>query len=515
MSNLSNPHRASDSRGLEKRMAFMQLSPETCAAVRSLKTVVERELPVALDKLYAQVRLTDEVSRMFATDDHIGRARGAQTSHWKNIANGEFNDDYAANVRRIGATHARLGLEPRWYIGGYSIILDHLIAAAVREFFPRGRLLSRPAIDAESLARALGGLAKAVFLDMDLAISVYIDEAERAKQEAQAAAIAAERMMVTKVFGAAMAQVAAGNLGYRIDADLPEAYHALRNDFNAAFEQLAGTIEQISTGTAEMNASIRELSMSADDLAQRTQQQASTLEEAVAAVEQISATVSDTGRRACEAGDLVERTRADAQRSGAVMTKTAEAMGGIEAASRQMGDIIATMDEIAFQTNLLALNAGVEAARAGDAGKGFAVVAQEVRELAQRSARSAKEIKALIGAPADQVNRGVALVGETATVLSDMSGRVQEIEHHVDAIVTAMREQSIALQEINGSFHVLDRTTQRNAAMVEEANAATQTLTLDVGRIATMLQAFVTEKAGAARRDPLAPSGGVTRLRCA
>ena len=88
MSNLSNPHRASDSRGLEKRMAFMQLSPETCAAVRSLKTVVERELPVALDKLYAQVRLTDEVSRMFATDDHIGRARGAQTSHCKNIANG-------------------------------------------------------------------------------------------------------------------------------------------------------------------------------------------------------------------------------------------------------------------------------------------------------------------------------------------------------------------------------------------------------------------------------------------
>ncbi len=311
MSNLSNPHRASDSRGLEKRMAFMQLSSETCAAVRSLKTVVERELPVALDKLYAQVRLTAEVSRMFATDDHIGRARGAQTSHWKNIANGEFNDEYAANVRRIGATHARLGLEPRWYIGGYSIILDHLIAAAVREFFPRGRLLSRPAIDADSLARALGGLAKAVFLDMDLAISVYIDEAERAKQEAQAAAIAAERMMVTKVFGAAMAQVAAGNLGYRIDADLPEAYHALRNDFNAAFEQLAGTIEQISTGTAEMNASIRELSMSADDLAQRTQQQASTLEEAVAAVGQISATVSDTGRRACEAGDLVAHEDVD------------------------------------------------------------------------------------------------------------------------------------------------------------------------------------------------------------
>ncbi|WP_337184025.1 globin-coupled sensor protein [Shinella sp.] len=518
MNSIANTAGAADAKGLEERLAFMQISPETCAALRSLKTVVERELPVALDRFYAQVRVTPEVSGIFSSEEHIARAKGAQTGHWKNIANGDFSDDYAAKVRRIGATHARLGLEPRWYIGGYSIVLDHLIASAVREFSPRGGLFSRPAIDAEGLARALGSLAKAVFLDMDLAISVYIDEAERAKQAAQAAATAEERGLVNKVFGAAMAAVAAGNLGYRIDDDLPEAYHALRDDFNAAFEQLAGTIEQISTGAGQMSASTRELSTSADDLARRTQQQASTLEEAAAALEQISTTVADTSRRACEAGALVGRARADAERSGTVMTKTAEAMGGIEATSRQMGDIIATIDEIAFQTNLLALNAGVEAARAGEAGKGFAVVAQEVRELAQRSARSAKEIKALIGASADQVHKGVALVGETAVVLSDISGRVQEIERHVGAIVVAAREQSTALQEINGSLHVLDRTTQRNAAMVEEANAATQAMTLDIGRIDTMLQAFVTDRSASGRlprRPALTPPGDGALLRCA
>ena len=517
MNSIANTTSAADTKGLEERLAFMQISPGTCAALRSLRSIVERELPVALDRFYAQVRVTAAVSGIFASEDHMARAKGAQAGHWNNIANGDFSDDYAAKVRRIGATHARLGLEPRWYIGGYSIVLDHLIASAVRDLFPKGGLFSRPAVDAEGLARALGGLAKAVLLDMDLAISVYIDEAERAKQAAQAAAIAKERELVNTVFGAAMAAVAAGDLGHRIDSDLPEAYHALRDDFNAAFEHLAGTIGKISSGAVQMSASTRELSTSADDLAGRTQQQASTLEEVAAAVEQISTTVADTSRRACEADNLVGRARADTERSGTVMMKTAEAMGGIEATSRQMGDIIATIDEIAFQTNLLALNAGVEAARAGDAGKGFAVVAQEVRELAQRSARSAKEIKALIGASADQVHKGVALVGETATVLSDISGRVGEIERHVGAIVIAAREQTAALQEINGSLHVLDRTTQRNAAMVEEANAATQALTLDIGQIATMLQAFVTSKGASAPalRRPVLVASGDALPRCA
>ncbi|ASY66693.1 Methyl-accepting chemotaxis protein (plasmid) [Sinorhizobium sojae CCBAU 05684] len=164
------------------RLQFMQLDANSCASIRTLKSLVERELPVGLDKFYAQLRQSPEVKRFFSSEEHIARAKGAQMGHWTNISNGDFGDDYVQKIRTIGTVHARIGLEPQWYIGGYAIILDHLITAAVEQNYGKGGMFSKPAMKTGDFAKALASLVKAVMLDMDLAISVYIDEAEIAKK---------------------------------------------------------------------------------------------------------------------------------------------------------------------------------------------------------------------------------------------------------------------------------------------------------------------------------------------
>ncbi len=165
-------------------------------------------------------------------------------------------------------------------------------------------------------------------------------------------------------------------------------------------------------------------------------------------------------------------------------------MDQIEASSREISSIIGVIDEIAFQTNLLALNAGMEAARAGDAGKGFAVVAQEVRELAQRSAKAAKEIKTLIAASSAQVANGVALVTNAGGALQEIAAQVQEIDTNVVAIVEAAREQSTALGEINQAVDTVDQSTQKNAAMVEEQTAARHSLAREAAALFQLLEQF-------------------------
>jgi methyl-accepting chemotaxis protein len=165
-------------------------------------------------------------------------------------------------------------------------------------------------------------------------------------------------------------------------------------------------------------------------------------------------------------------------------------MGEIEASSNEISNIIGVIDDIAFQTNLLALNAGVEAARAGEAGKGFAVVAQEVRELAQRSARAAKEIKTLINASGEQVKNGVALVGETGQALDQIGRQVEAINTNVAAIVDASREQATGLKEINQAVNTIDQGTQQNTAMVEESNAASHSLAKEAEALFNLLSRF-------------------------
>lgn len=300
--------------------------------------------------------------------------------------------------------------------------------------------------------------------------------------------------------------LAGGDLTQQLGTQFLPTLEKLRLDFNGAASKLRSAMETVAHNAGAIAAASKEIRTASDDLSRRTEQQAASVEETAAALEEITTTVSDSSNRAQEAGQLVRKTKENAERSGLVVRHAVEAMGKIEASASEIANIIGVIDEIAFQTNLLALNAGVEAARAGDAGKGFAVVAQEVRELAQRSAKAAKEIKGLIGASNGHVKNGVALVGETGKALEEIVRQVVHVDSNVGAIVEVSREQATSLKEINTAVNTMDQSTQQNAAMVEETSAAAHGLAKEADALFQLLSQFNIGAVQSQRSAPRATS---------
>jgi len=336
-----------------------------------------------------------------------------------------------------------------------------------------------------------------------------LTEEQRRATEAERAAAAQQQSQVVEGLATGLERLAAGVLTYRLNSPFAAEYEKLRSDFNGAIEQMQQTIQEVAVNAAGVRTASSEISQASDNLSRRTEQQAASLEETAAALDQITATVRKTAEGAGQARDSVGSARADAERSGVVVRDAVAAMSEIESSAQQISQIIGVIDEIAFQTNLLALNAGVEAARAGDAGRGFAVVASEVRALAQRSADAAKEIKALISASSQQVDRGVGLVGETGKVLERILTQVTQINGVVVEIASSSQEQATGLQQVNTAVNQMDQVTQQNAAMVEEATAASHSLSTEAETLARLISRFElgdTPKAQAAPAPARAPS---------
>ncbi|WCK04621.1 methyl-accepting chemotaxis protein [Agrobacterium tumefaciens] len=344
------------------------------------------------------------------------------------------------------------------------------------------------------LARSLDVLRESnrqkASLEREAETNRALGEEERVDRERKAADEAGNIRFAVDSLAYALARLAEGDVSCRIGDAFVEQLDAVRNDFNGSAGKLQNALLRVLENASGIDAGAHEIKAASDDLARRTEQQAAAVEETAAALEEITITVKDASNRANEAGRLVSRTRVGAERSGEVVRQAVMAMERIEKSSNEISSIIGVIDEIAFQTNLLALNAGVEAARAGEAGKGFAVVAQEVRELAQRSAAAAKEIKSLITKSNQQVEEGVHLVGDTGKALDIIVAEVQEINQHVAAIVESAQEQSSGLQQINVAVNQMDQDTQKNAAMVEEMTAASHTLATEVDALNRLLGQF-------------------------
>jgi methyl-accepting chemotaxis protein len=298
------------------------------------------------------------------------------------------------------------------------------------------------------------------------------------------------RVEAVNQIGAGLSRLTEGDLTQRLATAFIPALEPLRRDFNASIDALEKSMMAIELSSRSIGSGTSEISAASDDLSQRTEHQASSLEETSAALEEVTVTVKKTAEGAAHAREVVSGAKLDAEKSGAVVREATAAMAAIDKSSKQIGQIIGVIDEIAFQTNLLALNAGVEAARAGDAGRGFAVVASEVRALAQRSAEAAKEIKGLISASTAQVDQGVALVAQTGEALERIVTQVVEISGAIGEIAVSAQEQATGLQQVNAAVSDMDQVTQKNAAMVEETTAATHALASESERLAKLVSHY-------------------------
>ena len=324
-------------------------------------------------------------------------------------------------------------------------------------------------------------------------------ERERIETQRKADEDASHRLrLATAGLAAGLQRLAAGDLTVTLDTPFSSEFEQLRHDFNASVQQLGEAVVQVSHAVLSMDDSTREIAESANDFSRRTEQQAAALEETAAALDEITTNVTQSAKLSGEAKSVANEAKASAAKSIEVVANAEDAMGRIEQSSTQISNIIGVIDEIAFQTNLLALNAGVEAARAGEAGKGFAVVAQEVRELAQRSAQAAKEIKTLIQKSSAEVRNGVHLVRDTGEALNAIGNFIVEINSHVEMIAVSSAEQSSGLSEVNKAVNQMDQVTQKNAAMAEEATAASTSLSQEAGKLRMLVSTFKVEGATAA-----------------
>lgn len=384
---------------------------------------------------------------------------------WERLASGEAITDKFERVNKAG--------EPLWLDASYS-----------------------------SISNESGKPYKVVKIATDITASELAFVAQKQREEKSNAA----QEKVVSELANGLRSLSQGDLISRIDSPFTGEYEMLRNDFNAAVDKLNTTINRVSTSVENIQSGANEMSQSSDDLSERTENQAAALEETAAALDEVTATVKETAKAAEEARSVVTSARSDAESGGHVVRDTVDAMDSIKDSSDKISQIIGVIDEIAFQTNLLALNAGVEAARAGEAGRGFAVVASEVRALAQRSSDAAKDIKGLISASAEHVQKGVKLVDQTGTALDAIVDQVANIDSLVSDIAASANEQATGLAEVNNAVNDMDRVTQKNAAMVEESTAACHALTNESDELSRLVAHFDIGKTSGFHNTPIAPS---------
>lgn len=483
---------------IRERLAFLGIGAAEKVLISRIGQQVRQTLGPALDRFYRRVDETPALSRFFSNPLHQKSARTQQEKHWSRILDGDFGADYVQSTKAIGNTHARIGLEPQWYIGSYGLLLEGIVSGFLREawpqppqgFFDRLFRKAKPVLPVEEATRRVGLLIKAALLDMELGLQTYtlnMDDQERSRAEKERTE---SLTALSEALADALERMAKGDLVQEIDPDLETETTRMSGAFQNACAGLSHIVHAVRSTSGVVEHRARTLSSSSEDVACRIAEQVQALGTVSRNITELTASVKEVAEEARQADETVEACCNETGQGAEIVNRTVEAMAKISESSTQIVQIISVIDEIAFQTNLLALNAGVEAARAGDAGRGFAVVAQEIRALAQRSTTAAREIKELISSSMEDVERGVKMVDETGAALGNITTSVSRLGEAVGEIASGAEEQALRIMEINASTTQLEAVTKTNAAIVQEMSGSSQELVWDAAELMKIVMNF-------------------------
>jgi len=404
---------------LHQRLAFLGLTDVSRQALREFAPTLDAALPAILSRFYQHMRSRPELSAMFKDGGAVDRARGAQTEHWRKLFGAAFNEDYVASVRRIGQMHSRIGLDPRWYIGGYGFIISDIMAVACRAGI--GRLNS--AASTARMGILAGAVAQAVMLDIDLAIAVYSEDIKRT-----------------------------------VEGKLAGIVTGFEGRIGGLSSGLASASRQLETLAQNMTHSVSATTQQSGVVAHAAEAASAGVSTVSAAAEELTASIGEIGRQVTQSARMTDRAVSEARHTDDVVRALAEGAGKI-------GQVVDLITSIAGQTNLLALNATIEAARAGEAGRGFAVVASEVKSLAQQTGRATEEIGAQIG----QVQQATA---QAVDAIRAITGIIEEVAGIATSIAAAVEQQSAATAEIARNVQQMSSNTQLVTSNIAEVSRA-------------------------------------------
>ena len=430
------------------RLQFHCINMATRDTLRALHSDLLPLLPEILDKIYAHVLKIPPTARIFTSEAHVQHAKTMQLRHWALLFQGRFDDEYIAAVTHVGEAHYRIGLEPQWYIGAYDFLLRELLDAIAskhsRKLFQRR---------SESGIGALQKVVtKAIMLDMDYAIAVYLEAGRR------------ERALID-----------------RLGSTLRDSVGAI--------------VTSLSSAATEMHCAAEGLTQSAETtmgrvgaVATATERTSDNIHAVATATEAVAEAISEISRQ-------VETASAVTARAVAISGETVTKMGKLSAASEQIRTVLDLINRIAGQTNLLALNATIEAARAGEAGRGFAIVAQEVKTLASQTSGATVDI----GAQIDEVR---SLIAETATGMGAIAEVVRQINGIADAIASSMHKQDAAAKQIAATIQQISHGTAEVSESMSDVNRAAETTGSGASHVLSSARDLATQ-AGRLHKDVL------------
>ena len=469
---------------LRDRLNFAGLDQDACNLLRRHRADLEPEVEAGLRELFRRLQTAPEASRQFTGERQIDRLHDLYASHWDVMTDARFDALYAERVKVLSDSQSRMGLDPRWQIAGHAIVLERLVAAVFADLANRGFLPSSRK-RASELQALVAALIRLVMVDVEIAVSLRFNELRLKHHRDLSELRRKERSCVTDLFSDAFAALSHGDLSCRLRQDVPEEYSDLVASFNGAMDSICAAVSQMDANRRKAEEASLTLGEHGVALGARADATAVDLDAASAGLRKVSETVSRSAAQSKATENAVGMTVKAVEASGEVVGKAIAAMADIEASAEQIGHIIGSIDEIAFQTNLLALNAGIEAARAGDSGRGFAVVAQEVRALAQRSAESAREIKALVAATKNQVEAGVEMVNRTQGAISNIVTQVVDINQSVSVMAGETARQAEALGGLASVLEAQGEAARTNAdwsRKTAEDSSDLHTVIVELGR---------------------------------
>lgn len=415
----------------QERLAFAGLTPEVRDLLPELFRTLEGELPGILDRFYGYLDRWPALAPLLSGDGKVETLKRMQSTHWRLMFGGRFDAEYFDRATAIGRAHQRIGLAPNWYIGGYAFLLSQMLAVLTAKY------RRSPA----KLDRAVDAVTKTLLFDMELATSVYIASGQELVQQ---------------------------ELGRLADN--------LETEVHGVVDKVARQTKDVESVAGEMHAAAERAGMSSSTVASASEEASTSVETVAAATEEFQVSVQEIGRQTAQSKDVTQQAVNEANSASQVI-------GDLDTSAQEIGDIIKVISDIAAQTNLLALNATIEAARAGEAGKGFAVVANEVKSLANETAKATEEISQQVAKIQGATGGAVDTIGRVSEVIS----RLDQVSAAID---TAAEQQKAAVLEISGSI-------QEAASGNREVSKNIQTVAKEVQDVAELSGALRESAAGA------------------